>query len=65
MFLSVQRSRPCAGRGLPPSRREAVCPPPLSLVVTTDASNLARLGAVLRPHRVLGVWSKKEVLDHI
>ena len=25
----------------------------------------SRLGAVLRPHRVLGVWSKKEVLDHI
>ena len=25
----------------------------------------SRLGAVLRPHWVLGVWSKKEILDHI
>ena len=39
-------------------------PPPHSLVVTTDASLLG-WGAVLHPHRVSGVWSKKEALDHI
>lgn len=39
-------------------------PPPPSLVITTDASRLG-WGAVLHSHRVSGVWSKKESLDHI
>ena len=37
---------------------------PLSLVVTTDASYLG-WGAILHPHRVSRVWSKKEALDLI
>ena len=39
-------------------------PPPLSLVVTTDASYLG-WGAILHPHRVSRVWSRKEALDLI
>ena len=37
---------------------------PPSLVITTDASGQG-WGAVLHPHRVSGVWSKEEALDHI
>ena len=39
-------------------------PPPHSLVLTSDASRLG-WGAVLPPHRVSGVWSEEESLDHI
>ena len=39
-------------------------PPPHVLVLTSDASRLG-WGATLAPHRVSGVWSKEESLDHI
>ena len=39
-------------------------PPPLSLVVPTDASYLG-WGAILHPLRVSRVWSRKEALDLI
>ena len=54
------------GLGLPlsSSRRETVCPS--SAFSGSHHRRLAsRLGAVLHPHRVSGVWSKKEALDHI
>ena len=39
-------------------------PPPHVLVLTSDASR-SGWGATLPPHRVSGVWSKEESLDHI
>ena len=39
-------------------------PPPHVLVLTSDASH-SGWGATLPPHRVSGVWSKEESLDHI
>ena len=39
-------------------------PPPHVLVLTSDASRLS-WGAVLPPHRVSGVWSEEESLDHV